>query len=61
MFDDLIDEPTEEELNIEDIIAMTDVGKCSACQNYQNHNSVCSQITKVVHPDQMGCLDFIAK
>lgn len=56
MYDDLL---REEEFTIEKILESTGIGKCRECHNFSNNgNDVCSVIRKVVHPDQIGCLDF---
>jgi hypothetical protein len=60
MFDDLIDSE-EEEISIEHILADSGIGKCGECNFYQIANGLCQKIIKIVHPDQVGCLDFIEK
>jgi hypothetical protein len=60
MFDDVIN-PQEEEINMDHILAESGVGKCGECKFHQIANGLCQKIIKIVHPDQIGCLDFIEK
>ena len=59
MFDDIIID--EEEISMDDILVSVGIGKCGECNYYQLNNGLCQKITKIVHPDQIGCLDFIDK
>ena len=64
MFDDIVITP-EEEISIEDLLA--DICQCGEClssvrlPNWPPNQCFCTVIQKVVHPDQIACLDFTSK
>lgn len=60
MYDDLLT-PQEEEISMDEILTASGIGKCGECNFYQLANGLCQKIIKIVHPDQVGCLDFIEK
>jgi hypothetical protein len=61
MFDDIFSKKPSKEKTIQDALAASGVGKCRECTAYQNTNGLCNKIVKIVHPDQIGCLDFQKK
>ncbi len=57
MFDDIVNKKPSKE-KFKDALIASGIGKCKQCSSYQSSNGLCNKITKIVHPEQIGCLDF---
>jgi hypothetical protein len=68
MFDDIVITP-EEELGLDKMIQdlLADICQCGDCllskrfPSWPPDQCFCTLIQKVVHPDQIACLDFTSK